>query len=301
LGDSLINFWTVFNFNVGDVFFYQDNGGDFAGPDFGSGYWKYTITGKTVLSDSIQYKIMEDRYSEYYSSFYNTTTYSQIRDTAVLTFCDSINHLANTYPGQYLNAVSQMYYPMINYLASCSNCGETYAAYFSHPYFPVLCKAEPASYSNANGNVLVPNGYDDNGMQDNGAQGNCMICAGLGPVTYNWSVFEGGQSEELVGYTKNGISYGTILAIPDINNNVSHLQVYPTIVRENINVFISEPVNPNKLNFTLYDLTGRQLLNQELNANRTSINCGKLASALYVWRVTYAQQNIVGSGKLVKQ
>ncbi|MBL7743288.1 MAG: PD40 domain-containing protein [Chitinophagaceae bacterium] len=52
--------------------------------------------------------------------------------------------------------------------------------------------------------------------------------------------------------------------------------------------------------FTLYDLTGKMLKQQQIVNNRTALQFDKLPAATYIYQVTDAKRKLVSSGKLVK-
>ena len=83
-------------------------------------------------------------------------------------------------------------------------------------------------------------------------------------------------------------------------NNVS-ISVSPNVTADNTDVHTTGVAAGNALRFAVYDLTGKQLLNNPLTGNLTAVDCTNLPSAVYIWRVLDENENVMGAGKLVKQ
>jgi hypothetical protein len=138
----------------------------------------------------------------------------------------------------------------------------------------------------------------------------CVVCAGLGVTHSNVGFFESGDQFDITAWTHNGITYGimptdtellALAGIGDVSKQQVSVHLFPNPARDKTNIFISGVSNTNALTFSLYDLTGRQISSTRLTGIHTSIDCQKLPSALYVWRVIDVDENVVQSGKLVKE
>jgi hypothetical protein len=298
LGDSVINFWNIYNFSVGDEFYSVETP---SGPSpYVTNYIerKFTVINKDIYDDSISYTMSAVIYSYYYAYQEFGGSPPSIGawiDTVVITYQDSDNDLSNKFPGQYMNYLYD--------LGFADTFGVSSASYVPDTTFRVPCKAEFNSFSFDSDNLLYNRGGQVNSYY-------CIICAGLGVTHSEVGFFETGDQFDIEAYTHNGITYGimptdsellSVNAVAVIANTLPTIQLYPNLVRDNTNVFVSAIANASGLLFSLFDLTGRQVLSKPLNATHTTIDCHLLSAALYVWRVTDAQQNVVQTGKLVKE
>jgi len=82
-----------------------------------------------------------------------------------------------------------------------------------------------------------------------------------------------------------------------INNNVleENLVIYPNPAKDMIT--ISSSIALNNAVYTIYDITGKQVLNANLNSN--TINVSKLSTGIYVLKITVDGKN--KTQKLIKE
>ncbi|MDB5283804.1 MAG: hypothetical protein JWO06_2879, partial [Bacteroidota bacterium] len=270
--------------NVGDILMYEINYTAEAIDDFTS-HIKYTILNKQNFADSVTYSLQE-----IIASHGGAVAPISIIDTVVWTFKDSVMHVANAYPGQFfpsiyypIDPISRSFTPIAPSNNSSYTSGMTYATYFSHPTFPLKCKQIGASPPNVryalydsivNGNELI---YSSSPWFVGPAY-NCTFCEGVGeasvhfdngPFTFDPFTF----SRQLIGYIKNNIQQGDVwtdsvllifLNTDQVNRNPA-ASIFSNPVSNN--VFVSLPgtsCNSTSL-FTLYDLTGRKVLEQHLS------------------------------------
>jgi hypothetical protein len=73
--------------------------------------------------------------------------------------------------------------------------------------------------------------------------------------------------------------------------DVSKITVYPNPTRDNITVIL--PENISSAIFTLYDMQGKALLQQEIN-NQEMVSVSNLAAGVYIYNVTTEKQNYTG-------
>jgi hypothetical protein len=301
LGDSVINFWNVYNFDVGDVFFSVEN---FYGPDpYTLDYVenKQAVISKVIYPDSISYTFSDIFYSVYDADptnpWANPPRIYGGRDTFPGTYINSPNNLSNLFPGQYTDSLYGLDY-------SFDTLGKSCASLVLDPVFLVPCKAAYNFFNLDSDNYVIFHPYADmTGYY-------CVVCAGLGVTHSDVSFFEAGDQFDITAWTHNGITYGimptdsellALAGIGDVSKPQVSVHLFPNPARDKTNIFISGVSNTNALIFSLYDLTGRQVLSARLTGIHTSIDCRMLPSAVYVWRVSDVDENVLQSGKLVKE
>lgn len=285
IGDSVINFWNIYNFNVGDVFMYKLEDG--IGCEC-HGYFKYTILSRQIFSDSVKYE-MQEAFGESDNTGYTNDYDIQIS----LTFKDSINHFSNSFPKEFI-------YPLYATSDFSPQTGYAYSSFMVDSAYNVPCKVYNTVYDSLNQSMLLMGEYlwDDD---------YCEIALGIGDVHYSNFNPIGTWQQDLIGIEKNGVTTGTILTDEEITgitgplNNTFAISLYPNLTADYTYVRLSNFATNPALHLAFYDLAGRIIVNQPITASRTPIDCRNLPSAVYIWRVCDEQQNVVGSGKLVKQ
>jgi hypothetical protein len=283
IGDSVINFWSIYNFNVGDVFMYREDD-EGAGESFID--TKYTILSKQVYLDSIKY-IESVAYHQYGAGISPQSGF----DTSTLTFIDSTNHFANTFPGQLVREP---------YSYESPSSGNTYSNYVLYPTFNLPCKHSKNVYDSIKLSGIMCEGTVPDYFE-------CYICSGVGDTYFDYPGPESESTIQLEGYVKNGVMYGTvldnweILGTSDSTTEIAAISLYPNLTAAYTYVHISNAPTNRALHLAVCDLTGRQMLSQSLTNHRTKIDCTNLPAAVYIWRVLDENENVMGAGKLVKQ
>jgi hypothetical protein len=93
----------------------------------------------------------------------------------------------------------------------------------------------------------------------------------------------------LIWQTKQGVSI-TDYAIE------SNIHIYPNPAKDAINIVL--PEKTTQANLTLYNIQGKQLLQQSLNGNNT-ISVAHLSSGMYIYTILIDGKRM--TGKIVKQ
>jgi len=79
-------------------------------------------------------------------------------------------------------------------------------------------------------------------------------------------------------------------------SNTSSMKIYPTIVTNNINF---EFENSNFRFITIYNVTGKEILNEKTNDKHHSLNLSSIESGYYIYKVSDANNNSLKTGKFV--
>ena len=257
VGDSVINFWSIYNFNVGDVFMYQEEPEDDSWDP--QDEQKLTILSKNIFSNSIAYTARQV-YSSIYSYYggYPPPAPVFIIDTISLVFQDSAKHFANSYPSQFMDS------------AFNEKIGEIYGA--SYKIFSSYtmedqfkCKTANSLFDSLKENTLLfvdINGYEPSVYT-------CSICNGLGDTHGNNLYFESGYKYDLIGFIKDSVQSGTVLSDNDITLGISNpiaafpnISLFPNLTAEYTCLYLSNTPTSGTLHLAVYDLTGRLILSQ---------------------------------------
>ncbi len=307
IGEHVLAFNDIYNFNVGDIFVYTLLYVESAYTTTTT--WKYRIIDKQVFADSIKYMIRSISSSQ--TNDPNNDRPVITVDTEYLFFDNTPTDLSNAYPGEFTKFVDL--YNNGNYSPATGEYDEPYysmASYVRDDVYGVHCKKLGVNnyfgmYDSiqtaqmisgvSNGGWLFPSYY-------------CTICEGLGHVHWESSAFEEYYSSiELKGYTKNGNTYGSVPSDGDLtgiagpSSQEPSFSVYPNIITDKLLIHMKSLPGYAAYNFTLFDLTGRQLLVEPLEHSTSSIDCSYLATAMYLWKVRDESGNVVGAGKIIKQ
>ncbi len=308
-GESVPDFWDIFDFGVGDVFqFFED-----AGDPFGSGFItrKLTITSKEVNSNSFNYS-----YDGIYNCLYfeaggggGISSYTYSDD---FNFTDSINHPANYFSGQdyvlpnsYTGNGTHRVFTVARYDVDDETGGfyknfgtkdETTTPYSADVFYE-LSQFSDTLYRFEYTSVL----FEPCGLMGFGYGGS------LGETFRSEGCFEYWSLKELAGYIKDGDTVGTItpdsLLLTGINNlNAVNpaVFVYPNPVDNVINFRFNE-LNPSwdEFKIEIRNLLG-QLVMQQTGEMKESItlNIDDISPGIYIYTIK-SNKIIVQQGKLV--
>jgi len=112
-------------------------------------------------------------------------------------------------------------------------------------------------------------------------------------VNTNYQLGSGDTTEDLTFDCTLGIKTG----IKDVAYITPGIKIYPNPVAENL--IVDAPQNAGVLTFRLYDLYGRQLLNQEIVGGQADISVGELPAGTYIARTTSPAGGIVNIQKIM--
>ncbi|MDR0971509.1 MAG: T9SS type A sorting domain-containing protein [Bacteroidales bacterium] len=105
----------------------------------------------------------------------------------------------------------------------------------------------------------------------------------------------------------NGIIYGQVdsfkkqcfnSGLINADNNENKITIHPNPAKDYI-IIDCELSNKEALTFTLYDNKGIEVLSQELNNSKTTIDTRKFFSGAYYYRITNKQNKVIKSGKII--
>jgi ligand-binding sensor domain-containing protein len=306
LGESLPDFWDIYDFEVGDVFQYAD----YLVDPYGYGYItrKITITSKQINTNGYSYDYDGIYHIVYFEAgggggtdFY---TYS---DT--FTFTDSLNHPANLYPGQLMllpNSSSGIgtehvycrakvvFDPEWNSVAKEFGLREFNNNPNSYDYdlFYELDQNSDTLYrfEQIGGMIDMPCGTKGLGF------GNL-----LGNTFSNSGCFEFEADSILVGYIKDGDTVGIITPdsllltrIKNWNSAVGEIKIYPIPATD---IVLIEGIEAGTM--TIYNSMGNVVREFEISESSTKIDISKLPTGLYILQAI-TEEGIVAK-KFIKE
>ncbi|MCD4730431.1 MAG: T9SS type A sorting domain-containing protein [Bacteroidales bacterium] len=304
-GESVPDFWDIFDFEVGDVFQYSENIFDV----YGEGWIteKITITSKEILEDTITYD-----YTGIYYVFW--IEYSPKGDTGYYisgtkTFVNSDNHTANHFHRQ---------------IEQLQDWGSGFG---TERYFTFTCISKDTNTNliskkfgldyydlyNFNGNAFYELNFESDTLYRYEQIYIIGVPCGLKGYGYGETLgnvfkidgcFEYWDNMNLDGYIKDGDTVGTITPDSVLLTNISqsksiknNWKVYPNPANEILNFKQS---NPNiTYNIELRNLYG-QLVKEEKNIQSPhyAMNVADLKAGVYFY-VIKEGDNVLQKGKVV--
>lgn len=244
LGFQMPKFTNFYNFNVGDVFQYQNVNDNYAffPPQFKRGAEKRTVLSKTVLSNGFKYTM---RIIKVDSVWYgNSAPYYIISDSIkTITYSDSSTHFTNLYPKQLVRFNNYFTYTFLDTVVSNVEC-EVAADHkvikkmgVTCPYFKANQPNNPygvAYYSRTIKNLYL-------GMNSHLVFGRAAK-EGLGIISELFNNFDILRQSCLTASVKGRDTTGTLLddeAILSLNNYTEHtsIQIYPNPVKDFLTVY----------------------------------------------------------------
>ncbi len=307
-GESVPDFWDIFDFEVGDVFQYSEDSGN---PE-GSGFItrKLTITSKQINSNSYQYS-----FDGIYKCVYfevggggGVVAYTYTDD---ITYIDSLNHPANKFPLQICEVIQSASgfgtYRVLT-LAKIFKDTETnntfkefglkdenfgFNFYQDDVYFELDLLSDTL-YRYDQVNILsLPCGLKGFGYGNS-----------IGKIFSNDGFFEFWEKIDLVGYVKDGDTVGTItpdsLLLVGLSENKSknrNIMVYPNPATEILN--INQSNHYISYNVELRNLYG-QLVKEVKNIQSPhyTLNVADLKTGIYFYEIK-EKNEIIQQGKLI--
>jgi hypothetical protein len=92
----------------------------------------------------------------------------------------------------------------------------------------------------------------------------------------------------------------TDLGSNDIGNSAGSVSIYPNPFSSSINIVLNDVPQANKLELSLYNLLGKEVLNSLLTKQSTSLQTSNLPSGIYFYKVT-GDNKIIQSGRLISK
>ncbi len=304
-GESIPDFWDIFDFEVEDVFQFSVEG--MGGNVFYNAVKKYTVVVKEVSMTGFTYTFDEIYKTVYYGG--NNSTVSGFL-TINLTFNESENQTASLMPGQlYLipdgwtqqgtgNVFSRVrleYDTLLNFPVKCFGIDLPLMEQANYP--DLYYELDTAS------DILNKFSIVDNLFPD-GTKG-VGYGKGLGEVWRAEGSFEYFFNKRLLGYVKDGDTVGVITPdsvllvgvreSSDMQNNIS---VFPNPAFNHLFIHITSDEKIRNYAIELRNLTGEAVLRKDIQNNTCRIDVSALPKGVYVYTVTYGME-VKGRGKVV--
>lgn len=308
-GESVPDFWDIFDFEVGDVFQYSIFNANLSGyGDMENNTKKYAILSKNIQPSSVSYEIEGIMRISGYTWGGGMFWLYSYPFTENLEFTDSSNHFSNLYSRSLMQLWECESFSGFNNVAYSRVILEKDA---NNRYFK---KYGILSYTMGIDSDLyyLQNDYSDTlhkysmpVMDPEGLLG-MKFTEGLGAVQSFWAYWEGEQRITLEGYVKNGDTVGIItpdsLLLVNINSNKAikeEVNVFPNPADKTVN--FKFPANEVYANCTIEirNLMGEITITMELISEELiTLDIGNLKQGIYFYSIK-SKGLIIKQGKLV--
>lgn len=305
LGEEVLDFWDIYDFQVGDVLYYSYGGGSAWGGG-GSHQTKATILSRNTIADTIWFTVLMKGKSEYPSV--NGDLYSEVGFDSLIqtwTFTNDPDHIINSLPNQlapneFRSEFDFQYnhtlwkttdYIDFSLTAPIKVSSTVKEVEVMYDIENTNCSLDTAIHPN-----LVPRTSSVYDFQH-------RYQKGLGQTLYSFDGFESGCRASLVGHIRDGDTVGTVYTDEYLFVSTAKeidpgsVQVYPNPTRNRLTISLSQS---KYLPATVYlrDLHGRIILSASLLAPETTLQLSELPTALYHLEVV-SDQGAVFRDKLL--
>lgn len=288
LGEEILDFWDIYDFQVGDVLYYSYGGGSAWGGS-GSHQTKATILSRNTIADTIWFTVLMKGKSEY--SSVNGDLYSEVGFDSLIqtwTFTNDPDHIINSLPNQlapneFRSEFDFQYnhtlwkttdYIDFSLTAPIKVSSTVKEVEVMYDIENTNCSLDTAIHPN-----LVPRTSSVYDFQH-------RYQKGLGQTLYSFDGFESGCGASLVGYIRDGDTVGTVYTDEYLFVSTAKeidpgsVQVYPNPTRNTLTISLSQS---KYLPATVYlrDLHGRIVLSASLLTPETTLQLAELPTALY--------------------
>lgn len=306
LGEDIVNFYDVFNFNVGDVFQYSHYEVDPSVGDIATYIKKYTISSKIAEDSLFKYTINGIESGSVYNVFDHTTysyAYTFIR---ALNYNYSNSHFVNRFPNEFLIMPNCWSYVSIDenvYTTITLGINSNELKYKRIGLSMNQSKGKLFYLEELNSDTLV---QCDQDFYD--AEGTVGITAieTLGYTSYRLEWWEGEKTYYLSGYIKDGDTIGIIteddILLSDNFNNgraTNAPMIFPSPFHRILTIKWNEPVS-EKWKIIFFDLNGKVVAMFESNQQHFEANLTHLQPGLYLYKIIDSE-NLITIGKILKQ
>jgi hypothetical protein len=274
-GAQNLTFWEVYDFNIGDVFQYLNGYGDANINPYGvNTYSKIKVLNKEIKAWGYEYYCEIKNKRSYHTNtmggYQQVSDFYQYYDTLIFENNDSIFNINTGYWASYFyqninNTIylGASYYTDGNNVLTKTYFIPEYLGYFEDYYGFIVCP----SY--------------------------CYLeflhrkieyKKGLGKTKDNGAFFEHGFSNELIGYSKEGETFGLVhadefyVSIKEKTLAENLIQFYPNPVNEYLQIDLQ---SNQQISISILDLYGKIVLRQDVSLNQ-KIYIGKLEKGLYI-------------------
>jgi hypothetical protein len=289
LGTAIPKFKDFFDFNIGDIFYYEYNSEGHTYSIIVSK--KIHIINKEINGDTIKYDF-EYSARNIHNNFGLPSDTSYYNAMNSVTYIDSNSNFLNKYNHQIVgNNVSGMFYKPVNV---------AYNALFqtitkSYPFFP-FCKD-----FNSDTIIESSNPYICSSVGQMYIYGKGVGLIQMSRSEYTGTPYSNGYSEELVGCIKNGVLYGEEIS-QDVFTNPDDIfyplyTIFPSPVINALTIKIKHPEQLTEL--TIYDIKGQEVIKQRLRNIESKIDVESLNNGVYT--VKLVNKNWVAVKKIFKK
>ena len=300
-GESVIDFWDIYDFEVGDVFQYDYTHGDASVFDYQT--QKYTVESKDIFDDSIKYQmhyVIDGYWIDYWS--WESYHYSYW-GTKEICYIDSINHPSNKFNYE-LVIMWEDYWGYYFYDTSFSK------VFLSKDSlaFRVKTMGSAALYPEVEQLYKEISSYEDTLIRIQSYPENLLVQykEGLGRTIYDYWDFEQITYQHLEGYVKNGDTVGTITPDSLLLTKISEPKtiaknwiIYPNPAQDWFHFKLSNTNSKVTYNIELRNLCG-QLVKEEKNIQSThyAMNVADLNAGVYFYVIRDGDM-VLQQGKLI--
>jgi hypothetical protein len=283
----------VFDFKVGDVFYYYLN--NVSRSSFGEGYQKVFIKSKEIKGDTITYHSILDTYEAYNGTGGHDTIIKNDPDH-VMTYYQPANGILTKYTGQILQDgpyLGDYFKPALVFNEDNTpfkGIARTYARNpFCLPHHDTIFQALGLCGNDADSNIYVPN------------FGNIY--------SFHYFYFAPKESysvlniNKLIGCIRDGKVIGEIvpdskfISVAELTDPELGFKLYPNPATS---VFtIEKDIKVRNAGLQLFDVNGRMLMEGQLTETKTAIDISNFAKGIYILKVI--TDHAVGVEKIIKE
>lgn len=300
LGIEILDFWDIYDYQVGDVLFYSYGSGSEMGTNnFAT---KVEVLNKVKDADTISFEVVLKGKCSYSNPWYNvpqrTTGFTDIYQ--VWSMVDFHNNFNNPNPGTLVpdynltNLIYSFWYysnPSIGWRQSSSLDSTIFypvrvtdsEIFYSGNYYSGDIQYFPgflAKYPDSVHSDLLVQVRDSFGFQ-------LKFEPGLGQTFAYWSGFESGGYFNLVGYIRNQDTVGEIFTEEYLHVNVEDellsagISVFPNPSQGPVSIHVSQAaLLPSEL--TIFTLTGKEIYSSHLTNQESIIDAAAFPKGIYL-------------------
>jgi len=287
-GDSVPDFYDIFNFEIGDIFEYHGDKWQVES-DRMNFIKKITIDSKRVIQDTVEYDISV-KYLEWTGLHSNPSEYN-----SSLKFVNSPDHPTNKFNNELVEIKSYLendWYDNYNYtvLKCVKNSNGLYTKSLgssdSHDFFSIFDSTDK---------ILIRN-YD---VWD---EHEIKYTSGLGEVYHKIDGFEWNSLSELVGYIKGNDTVGIITKDYIIMDNKdiivdNEFKIYPNPVSDKS--IIELPDKNIEYQILIFNIQGQEVYNC-FTKNNIEINHNDFKTGIYLYQISNSKNKIYTGKFIVK-
>lgn len=310
LGEEVLDFWDIYDFQVGDVLFYEYGYGQ-VGINWKTNS-KVTILNKEISQDTIRFNVLIKARLESTSwgGGGNVYGYDSLPDT--WTFINTHNRIVNAlpnalHPGEHRSNI--ILYPQHIWEETTQDTSLIARSFVSSEVKEVtkLYTADSSYFYGCSfpfPHHLAPPLFSQ--TPDYTYQLFYRFEKGLGQTIYGMSGFESGAHINLVGHIRDGDTVGTVytneylFVSTEEEIDPVNIQLYPNPTRNRLSIRIDQP-KYFPATVSIRDLHGRLVLEESLVQPETTLSLQQLPTSLYHLEVLSDRKVIFREKVLVRE